>query len=211
MLDQSSVAGMAVAERFYVRRTFLKLMGLVPMVAAGADGANSTEAAKPLVKPRHVLCFLGGEHALAGLADAASAAINDFATGFGIDHTYSLDEAYPQMSRSFEVCWDRVQANAWTSADEEAVANHKASVTRLSQADLVRHCGQHTRRGRCQCLLLTAEDHYFEVKEAVVQRLLLSGPAPLLQGANADIRDTKPDNPAEAWRLVLEDILRVWV
>jgi hypothetical protein len=126
MLDQSSVTGKAAAERFYVRRTFLKLMGLMPMVAAWAGGANSTEPAKPLVKPRHVLCFLGGEHGLAGLANAASAAIDKFATGFSIDHTYSLDESYPRMSRSFEVCWDRVQANAWTSADEEAVANHKS-------------------------------------------------------------------------------------
>lgn len=79
---------------------------------------------KSRVKPRHVLCFLGGEHGLAALSDAASIAINDFATGFSIDRSYSQDEADERMSRSFDVSWDRVHPGAWLESDEEAVENH---------------------------------------------------------------------------------------
>ncbi len=96
------------------------------MVISGANGANAAEAAKSQVKPRHVLCFLGGEHALGHLSQAASACFADFATGFHVDTTYSIDRADPVMERSFGVCWDRVAPNGWTSADEEAVRSHKS-------------------------------------------------------------------------------------
>lgn len=79
---------------------------------------------KSRVKPRQVLCFLGGKHGLAALSDAASIAINDFATAFSIDHSYSQDEADERMSRSFDVSWDRVHPGAWLESDEEAVENH---------------------------------------------------------------------------------------
>jgi hypothetical protein len=91
-----------------------------------------SEAPKSSVQPRHVLCFLGGEHGLAQLSDAASIAIDRFATGFSIDHTYSQDAADERMRRSFEVCWDRVEPNAWSKSDEEAVANHKSVLYVLS-------------------------------------------------------------------------------
>ena len=79
---------------------------------------------KSRVKPRHVLCFLGGKHGLADLSDAASIAINDFASAFSIDRSYSQDEADERMSRSFDVSWDRVHPGAWAVSDEEAVENH---------------------------------------------------------------------------------------
>ena len=87
---------------------------------------DEAAAAPSPVKPRHVLCLLGGEHQLTRLSDAASDAISKFATGFSIDTTYSQDRPDPQMSRSFGVCWDRVAPNAWTEADEAAVADHKS-------------------------------------------------------------------------------------
>ena len=87
---------------------------------------ESAQAAGSTVKPRHVLCFLGGEGALARMSDAASLAIKKFATGFSIDTDYSQDRPDPHMSRSFVVCWDRVAPNAWTAADEAAVADHKS-------------------------------------------------------------------------------------
>lgn len=87
---------------------------------------DEAAAAPSPVKPRHVLCLLGGEHQLTLLSDAASDAISKFATGFSIDTTYSQDRPDPQMSRSFGVCWDRVAPNAWTEADEAAVADHKS-------------------------------------------------------------------------------------
>lgn len=89
-----------------------------------ADGAAAP--VKPQVKPRHVLCFLGGEGGKACLSDAVSRAIAEFAKGFAIDETYSRDGADPRMERSFGVCWDRVEPNAWTDKDEEAVLNHKS-------------------------------------------------------------------------------------
>lgn len=96
------------------------------MMTASADRGHSCDSAKSMVKPRHVLCFLGGEHQLSRLSDAASAAIDKLATGFSIDHTYSQVASDPKMSRSFGVCWDRVEPGAWTGADEDAVNSHKS-------------------------------------------------------------------------------------
>ena len=76
------------------------------------------------VEPRHVLCFLGKEHSLKRLSEAALDAIKDFAAGFSVDHSYSRETRDGRMSRSFGVSWDRVEPNAWTPADEEAVENH---------------------------------------------------------------------------------------
>ena len=89
-----------------------------------ADGAAAP--AKSPVKPRHVLCFLGGEGGKARLSEAVSGASAEFAKGFSIDETYSRADADPRMERSFGVCWDRVEPNAWTDKDEEAVLNHKS-------------------------------------------------------------------------------------
>jgi hypothetical protein len=105
------------------RRTLVKIAGLLPMIASQANGAN---AGKPSsVRPRHVLCFLGGEQQLQHLADAASFGIGKFATGFSVDKTYSQDRPDPGMVPSFGLCWDRAAPNGWTKDDEEAVANHK--------------------------------------------------------------------------------------
>jgi hypothetical protein len=102
---------------------------MLPMVVSASHAA---EAARSKVQPRHVLCFLGGEHQLASMADAATGAINKFATGFEIDTTYSIDHADPVMVRSFGVCWDRVAPGGWAPADEEAVASHKSVLYVLS-------------------------------------------------------------------------------
>lgn len=119
----------------FVRRKFMALMGMLMMhgparasepVTTASDQEAALDGPKSTVRPRHVLCFLGGEHDLARLSDAAAAAIGDFASGFSIDHTYSQDAPDENMSRSFDVCWDRVQPNAWSQSDEEAVANHKS-------------------------------------------------------------------------------------
>jgi hypothetical protein len=78
------------------------------------------------VKPRHVLCFLGRERSLKRLAEAAQQAVDDFAAGFSVDHTYSGERPDGRMSRSFGVSWDRVEPNAWTPTDQEAVENHRS-------------------------------------------------------------------------------------
>lgn len=105
-----------------VRRTILKTIGAWPMAANGAGRARA--ALRPEVKPRHVLCFLGGAHELARLSEAADAAIAEFAFEFSVDTNYSLDRPDPHMSRSFGVCWDRVAPHAWSQADEDAVTHH---------------------------------------------------------------------------------------
>ncbi len=78
------------------------------------------------VTPRHVLCFLGRERNLNTLSEAASQAIRDFATGFSIDENYSQAEPDDRMVQSFAVCWDRVEADASSPADEDAVADHQS-------------------------------------------------------------------------------------
>ncbi len=112
----------------YSRRTFVKALGLLPMMGVSANAADNNSS----VKPRHVLCFLRGENARAHLSEVASSAIKQFAAGFTVDTKYSLDRADPVMERSFGVCWDRVEPNAWTPADEDAVVNHKSVLYVLS-------------------------------------------------------------------------------
>jgi hypothetical protein len=91
--------------------------------------ASSADAGSPgnpsAVKPRHVLCFLGSQGELSRLADAASLAVGQFATGFAVDNSYSQDQPDPRMVPSFGVSWDRVEPGAWTRADEDAIASHK--------------------------------------------------------------------------------------
>ena len=82
------------------------------------------------VKPRHVLCFLGKDESLLHPPKAVAKTIIDF--GFEIDRTYSQAQPDPHMTRSFGVCWDRVFPNAWSAADEAAVANHKSVLYVLS-------------------------------------------------------------------------------
>jgi hypothetical protein len=99
------------------------------LMAGPSDAGNSKPASKAqgsAVKPRHVVCFLGGANGLAPLSDAASAAIRDVATGFAVDRSYSQDKPDSRMVRSFGVSWDRVQPNAWSNADEEAVERHQS-------------------------------------------------------------------------------------
>ncbi|EJZ18987.1 hypothetical protein NE852_29830 (plasmid) [Rhizobium sp. Pop5] len=91
---------------------------------SGEEAAAQAEASS--VTPRHVLCFLGKERDLSVLSEAASKTIGDFATGFSVDEDYSQAEPDDRMSRSFDVCWDRVEADAWDAADEQAVADHQS-------------------------------------------------------------------------------------
>lgn len=82
------------------------------------------------VKPRHVLCFLGKDDSLLHPPKAVAQTIAGF--GFEIDRTYSQLQPDPHMERSFSVCWDRVFPNAWSAADEAAVANHTSVLYVLS-------------------------------------------------------------------------------
>lgn len=103
------------------RRRFLE--GLALTVIASGVTCPAMSAAEPIM-PHHMLCFLGQERGLNRLKEAAQAAITDFAPGWSIDEIYSRDSRDERMSRSFDVCWDRVEVNAYTSADQQAVENH---------------------------------------------------------------------------------------
>lgn len=94
--------------------------------SSGEEPVTQADAAGSSITPRHVICFLGKDRDLAPLSDAASQAIRDFATGFSVDETYSQAEPDDRMDQSFAVCWDRVEPDAWTPADEEAVADHQS-------------------------------------------------------------------------------------
>jgi hypothetical protein len=113
-----------------VRRGLLGFMG--SLLVSNASGAGGQKAQASSVKPRHVLCCLGGAHALALLSEAAEKAVRDFATGFSVDHTYSQDKPDKRMERSFGVSWDRVQPDAWSPADEKAVLDHQSVLYVLS-------------------------------------------------------------------------------
>lgn len=93
------------------------------------------------VKPRHVLCLLGGRRPFSELCETIQSAIDRFATGFEIDYTFSEDAPDDRMPMSFEVCWDRVHKGAWTKSDEEAVSDHRSVIYVLgppmTQADAV--------------------------------------------------------------------------
>lgn len=115
-----------------MRRALLGLIGTLPIwqtsfAATSGTGESLVEpSGSEVVKPRHVLCFLGKDRDLARLSDAASGAIREFADGFSVDETYSQAEPDDRMARSFAVCWDRVEPGAWTAADEAAVAGHQS-------------------------------------------------------------------------------------
>jgi hypothetical protein len=108
------------------RRRFLETLAAASVASLWAGRSMSAETLRSQVKPRHVICFLGRERSLTRLSDAASRAINDFAADFTVDKTYSQDRPDDRMSRSFDVCWDRVEPNDWTLADEQAVASHQS-------------------------------------------------------------------------------------
>ncbi|MCG2625524.1 hypothetical protein L6654_02725 [Bradyrhizobium sp. WYCCWR 13023] len=116
------------------RRHLLKAIGLLAAVPAWASDDQSIQQGKDMqpssVKPRHVLCFLGKDDGLLHPPKAVATMIADF--GFEIDRTYSQAKPDPHMERSFGVCWDRTFPNAWSAADEAAVANHKSVLYVLS-------------------------------------------------------------------------------
>jgi hypothetical protein len=116
-----------------IRRHLLWGFGLFAANRAWANDQHSQREADmqpSSVKPRHVLCFLGKDEGLLQPSKAVARTIADF--GFEIDRTYSQAQPDPHMERSFAVCWDRVIPNAWSAADEAAVANHKAVLYVLS-------------------------------------------------------------------------------
>ena len=95
------------------------------------------------VKPRHVLCLLGGQTPFSKLCETIQSAIESFAPGFEIDDTFSEDAPDDRMSMSFEVCRDRVHKGAWSEADEEAVGDHRSVIYVLgppmTAEDAVKH------------------------------------------------------------------------
>jgi hypothetical protein len=84
------------------------------------------------MRPRHVLCFLGGKNQLGELATAAMQLIEDLAPGFEIDADYSQNEPDDRMPAGFEVCRDRVHPRAWSTSDEQAVETHGSVLYVLS-------------------------------------------------------------------------------
>ncbi|MET3154555.1 hypothetical protein ABIE85_000130 [Bradyrhizobium diazoefficiens] len=113
-----------------IRRHLLKAAGLIVASRAFANDQQGTSMQPSSVKPRHVLCFLGKDDSLLQPPKAVARTIADF--NFEIDRTYSQAKPDPHMERSFGVCWDRVFPNAWSAADEAAVANHKSVLYVLS-------------------------------------------------------------------------------
>jgi hypothetical protein len=110
------------------RRNLFALLGSAlfawPALSAGFGKNPATAPTRSTVMPRHVICFLGDKNGLASLRKTAETAISQFAEGFSIDESYSVDNADDRMKQSFAVCWDRVAENAFNEADERAVSEH---------------------------------------------------------------------------------------
>ncbi|WP_085782071.1 hypothetical protein [Rhizobium sp. NXC14] len=129
-----------------VRRALLgSLWGLIgwkPSLAIDTSPEAITREEASSVTPRHVLCFLGRDRDLSRLSQAAAKAIGDFATGFSVDEDYSQAEPDDRMNRSFDVCWDRVEPDAWNETDEKGVADHQSVLyvlgPSMTQADTVK-------------------------------------------------------------------------
>ncbi|PCK86561.1 hypothetical protein CPT32_12525 [Rhizobium sophoriradicis] len=102
------------------------MIGWKPSFAGETSPELAMREEASTVTPRHVLCFLGKDRDLSRLSEAAAQAIRDFADGFSVDEDYSQAEPDDRMSRSFDVCWDRVEADVWNEADEKAVADHQS-------------------------------------------------------------------------------------
>ncbi|ACM30168.1 hypothetical protein [Rhizobium rhizogenes] len=111
-----------------VRRGVLAFLGGLILGKPSLGRASSKQpaftASRSSYTPRHVLCFLGKENGLAALQQSARAAIDLFADDFTVDKEFSQDEPDDRMERSFNVCWDRVDPNAYQEMDEDAVAGH---------------------------------------------------------------------------------------
>lgn len=111
-----------------VRRGVLAFLGGLILGKPSLGRASSKQpaftASRSSYTPRHVLCFLGKENGLAALQQSARAAIDLFADDFTVDKEFSQDEPDDRMERSFNVCWDRVDPNAYEETDEDAVAGH---------------------------------------------------------------------------------------
>lgn len=111
-----------------VRRGVLAFLGGLILGKPSLGRASSKQPAFAVSRssytPRHVLCFLGGEDGLVTLLQSARAAIGLFGDDFSIDEEGSQDEPDDRMVRSFNVCWDRVDPDAYQDADEDAVAGH---------------------------------------------------------------------------------------
>jgi hypothetical protein len=111
-----------------VRRGVLAFLGGLILGKPSLSRASSQQpafaASRSSYTPRHVLCFLGKENGLAALRQNARTAIDLFADGFATDEDFSQDKPDDRMERSFNICWDRVDPNAYQEADEDAVAGH---------------------------------------------------------------------------------------
>ncbi|ARO34139.1 hypothetical protein NXC14_PC00604 (plasmid) [Rhizobium sp. NXC14] len=118
------------------------LIGWKPSLAIDTSPEAITREEASSVTPRHVLCFLGRDRDLSRLSQAAAKAIGDFATGFSVDEDYSQAEPDDRMNRSFDVCWDRVEPDAWNETDEKGVADHQSVLyvlgPSMTQADTVK-------------------------------------------------------------------------
>ncbi|MGO4570023.1 hypothetical protein AB4Z52_34580, partial [Rhizobium sp. 2YAF20] len=111
-----------------MRRGVLAFLGSLflgkPSVIRTSSKPSAFAVSRSSYTPRHVLCFLGRENGLAALLHSARAAIDLFADDFTADEDGSQDEPDGRMERSFNICWDRVDPNAYQETDEDAVAGH---------------------------------------------------------------------------------------
>jgi hypothetical protein len=78
--------------------------------------------------PKHIFCVVGNWTSFDQVRNAVQLASDD---SFLVDEEFSILEADPRMTESFESCRDRARPT-WSDADRAAVANHTAVVYVMS-------------------------------------------------------------------------------
>ena len=111
-----------------LRRKILQTIGaFLGGHGVSSAGVNQVTPEASLIKPRHVICFLGQWKSLS----AVETVVAEFGKGFSLDQAYSQAEPDPRMERAFAASADRV-FKTFLDKDQARVKRHRAVAYVLS-------------------------------------------------------------------------------
>ncbi len=109
-----------------MRRNVLQTIGAL-LGGYGVTGVAKVMPMASLVKPRHVICFLGQWKSLS----AVEKVVAEFGRGFSVDMAYSQEKPDPRMESAFAASADRV-SKTFVAKDLARVKHHSAVAYVLS-------------------------------------------------------------------------------
>lgn len=111
-----------------MRRNVLQTIGaFLGGCAVSMTGGAKVMPVASLVKPRHVICFLGRWKSLSAVEDVVA----EFGRGFSVDLAYSQAKPDPRMESAFSASADRV-SRTFVAKDLARVKRHSAVAYVLS-------------------------------------------------------------------------------